>query len=92
MDRIKLIREVRGTLVRAGFYVSDLYLIRSIGFDLVARRDNSLLIIKVLTNIDALTEDVASELRTLSTLIKGCPLLIGERTGTKYLEEEVADK
>lgn len=89
MDRIELIREVRGTLVKAGFYVSDLYLIRSIGFDLVARRDNSLLIIKVLTNIDALTEDVANELRTLSTLIKGCPLLIGERTGTKFLEEDV---
>jgi putative transcriptional regulator len=89
MERIELLKEIRDTLIKAGFYVSDIYLIRSIGFDLVARRDNSLLIIKVLTNIDALTEDVANELQTLSTLLKGCPLLIGERTGTKLLEEDV---
>jgi putative transcriptional regulator len=89
MERIQLLKEVRDTLIKAGFYVSDLYIIGSIGFDLIARRDNSLLIIKVLTNIDALTEDVANELRTLSTLLHGCPLLIGERTGAKVLEEDV---
>ncbi len=87
MNRIELLGEVRNTLLKAGFYVSDLFLIRPIGFDLVARRDNSLLIIKVLTNIDAISEEVANELRTLSILLKGCPLLIGERTGAKILEE-----
>jgi putative transcriptional regulator len=89
MDRNELLGKVRDTLTNAGFYVSELYLIRPIGFDLVARRDNSLLIIKVLTNIDALTEEVANELRTLSVLLKGCPLLIGEKTGVKTLEEDV---
>lgn len=89
MDRSELLGEVRDTLTNAGFYVSELYSIRPIGFDLVARRDNSLLIIKVLTNIDALTEEVANELRTLSVLLKGCPLLIGEKTGVKTLEEDV---
>jgi len=76
-------------LSNAGFYVSDLCSIRPIGFDLVARRDNSLLIIKVLTNIDALSEDVAKELRVLSILLKGCPLLVGERSGTGSLEDDV---
>ena len=89
MDRSELLGEVRDTLTNAGFYVSELYSIRPIGFDLVARRDNSLLIIKVLTNIDALTEEVANELRTLSVLLKGCPLLIGEKTGVKTVEEDV---
>ena len=89
MDRIDLVKSIRETLGKAGFYVSDLYSIRLTGFDLVARRDNSLLIIKVLTNIDALSEDVAEELKTLSTLLDGCPLLIGEKNGAGILEEGV---
>jgi putative transcriptional regulator len=88
MKRIELLGEVRDTLIKSGFYVSELYTLRPIGFDLVARRDNSLLIIKVLTNIDAMTEEVAKELRTLSILLKGCPLIIGMRSGTGVLEEE----
>lgn len=89
MRREELLGEVRDTLIKAGFYVSELYTMRPIGFDLVARRDNSLLIIKVLTNIDAMTQDVAEELRTLSTLLKGSPLLIGHRSGLGQLEEDV---
>lgn len=89
MKRIELLNEVRDTLIKAGFYVSELCYIRPTGFDLVARRDNSLLIIKVLTNIDAMSEDVARELRTLSILLDGCPLLIGERCGTGILVDDV---
>jgi putative transcriptional regulator len=89
MQREEIITQVRETLTNAGFYVSELYSMRQVGFDLVARRDNSLLIIKVLTNIDAMTQDVASELRTLSILLKACPLLIGEKTGFRTLEHDV---
>ena len=89
MDRIDLVKHVRETLGNAGFYVSDLYSIHLPGFDLVARRDNALLIIKVLTNIDALLEDVAKELQTLSTLLKASPLLIGEKSGLGRLEDDV---
>jgi len=89
MRREELLGEIRETLIKAGFYVSELYSIRPIGFDLVARRDNSLLIIKVLTNIDAMSEDVANELRTLSNLLKGCPLLIGDRSGMGALVNDV---
>ena len=88
MKRIELLGEVRDTLIKSGFYVSELYTLRPIGFDLVARRDNSLLIIKVLTNVDAMTEEVAKELRTLSILLKGCPLIIGMRSGSGVLEED----
>jgi putative transcriptional regulator len=89
MNRAELLSEVRDTLISAGFYVSDLVSLRPIGFDLVARRDNSLLIIKVLTNIDSMSEEVSNELRTLSVLIKGCPLIIGIKSGTGLLEEDV---
>jgi len=87
MNRIDLLGEVRDTLIKAGFYVSELYIMRPIGFDIVARRDNSLLIIKVLINIDAMSEEVARELRTLSILLKGCPLIIGQKSGTGELQD-----
>ncbi|MGF3554907.1 MAG: transcriptional regulator [Thermoplasmatota archaeon] len=89
MKRIELLDEVHKILVKAGFYVSELCSIRPASFDLVARRDNSLLIIKVLTNIDAITEDVSKELRTLSILLKGCPLIIGEKSGSGKLIDDV---
>ena len=89
MDRNELLGEIREILTNAGFYVSDLCSIRPIGFDLVARRDNSLLIIKVLTNIDALSEDVAKELSVLSILLRGNPVLVGEKSGTGLLEDHV---
>lgn len=89
MNREALLGEIRETLSNAGFYVSELCSVRPIGFDLIARRDNSLLIIKVLTNIDSISEDVAKELRTLSSLLSGCPILIGEKTGKKILENDV---
>ena len=87
MKRDELLGEVRETLTNAGFYVSEVYSMHITGFDLVARRDNSLLIIKALTNIDAMTEDLANELRTLSNLLQGCPLIIGEKSGVGLLQD-----
>ena len=89
MNREELFQFIRETLSNAGYYVSDAYFIRSIGFDLVARRDNSLLIIKVLTNINAFPEEIAIELKTLASLIGGHPILIGLRSGNSILETGV---
>ncbi len=89
MNREDLLKNVRETLTNAGFYVSDLYSMRPVGFDLVARRDNSLLILKILTNVDALSEEVAKELKTLSQLLKASPILVGEKNGKKTLETNV---
>ena len=89
MNRAELVKNIREIMSNAGFYVSDLYSMRPIGFDLIARRDNSLLIIKVLTNINALSENVAKELIVLSELLNGHPLLIGERSGAGLLEDDV---
>ena len=89
MIRPELLQTVRDLLSYAGFYVSEVYDIRPIGFDLVARKDNSLLIIKVLTNINAFSEDVAIELKKLAYLLKAHPLLIGLRSGSGHLEKNV---
>jgi putative transcriptional regulator len=89
MKRVELLDYIRDLLSNAGFYVSQAYSMRPIGFDLIARRDNTLLIIKILTNINALPEEVARELQKLSELLNGQPLLIGLRAGNGELEEEV---
>jgi len=88
MERTELLKNIREVLISAGFYVSDLYSMRLTGFDIVARRDDLLLIIKVLTNVDSLSEDVAKELRTLSSVLKATPLLIGEKNGASVLEDD----
>ena len=89
MDKQQLLTTIREILGDAGFSVSDPYTIRLPGFDIVARRGTTLLIVKAFANIDGLTEDVATELRTLSMLLKATPLLIGEKNGVGALENDV---
>jgi putative transcriptional regulator len=89
MDRQQLLSAIRDILGRAGFSVSDPYMIHLPGFDLVARRDDTLLILKVLTNVDGLSEEVAKELRALAYLLKATPLLIGEKNGVNPLQDDV---
>lgn len=89
MQRTDLIEHVRATLARAGFSVSERCDLRPISFDLVARRDRDLLILKVLTNVDALSEPIAQEIRLLCRFLEGRPLLVGLRAGTGELEDGV---
>ncbi len=84
----ELLADTRNLLARAGFYVSDICTIRPSSFDFVARRDDTLLVVKVLNNIDALSEDVAKELLLLAKHLEAVPLLIGNRTSSGPLEDE----
>ena len=89
MLRTDLIDSVRSTLAQAGFSVSERCDLRPISFDLVARRDRDLLILKVLTNVDALSEPIAQEIKLLCKFLEGRPLLVGLRAGTGELEDGV---
>ena len=89
MDRLQLLTTIRDILGRAGFSVSDPSMIHLPGFDLVARRDDTLLIVKALKNIDGLSEAVGKELRALAYLLKATPLLIGEKNGVNNLSDDV---
>ncbi len=80
---------MRATLARAGFAVSERCDLRPVSFDLVARRDRDLVILKVLTNVDALSEPIANEIRVLCQFLEGRPLLVGLRAGTGALEDGV---
>lgn len=87
--RERAIGSIRRTLESAGFFVSDAHSIRPTSFDLVARRDSLLLILKVLKNIDALDPDESRRLRELSALFPAVPLVIGQTSGATPLEPGV---
>jgi len=87
--RERSIERTRDVLERAGFFVSDAHSIRPTSFDLVARRDSLLLIVKILKNIDALDPNEARRLRELGALFPAVPLVIGKTSGAAPLEPGV---
>ncbi len=89
MDRQGIIYRVKRILEDAGFNVSEECNFKDVGFDLVARREKDLLILKILTNIDAFTDQVARDLKSLACLLKASLILIGERDGSAKLEDDV---
>lgn len=88
-ERDRSIERVRALLESAGFYVSDAHHIRPTSFDLLARRDSLLVIVKVLKNIDALDPSEAERLRELSRLFPASPLVVGQTSGALELEAGV---
>jgi len=84
--REELILRIRETLGKSGFFVSDPHNIRSISFDIIARRDKELLIIKALSNIDSLSSDDAEELRILASALTGSPMVIGLHSSSGKLD------
>jgi putative transcriptional regulator len=89
MNRQQLIEEVRTVLAKSGFYLSDNYDTRLICFDIVARRDDILLIVKILTNVDSFNRNNAVQLRMIADTLGASALLVGVRTGVGKLENGV---
>jgi putative transcriptional regulator len=58
-------------------------------FDLVARRDDTLVIVKAYTNVDRLQGDGAMELRALAATLKAAPLVVGTHTSRSVLDPGV---
>ena len=86
MGRNELINTTRAILAKAGFDVSSALNIRGVCFDVVARLDDKVLIIKVLSNIDAFSKDNAEEMKTLAEALNATPLVTGERSSSGALE------
>lgn len=87
--RLELIERTRATLSQAGFHLSSPTAARPVSFDLVARKGDTLLLVKAFTNADSLGEPLAHELRTLAALLNASPLLVGERSSAGPLEDGV---
>jgi len=89
VKRDAILKETREALAKTGFFLSRPHGERGLSFDLVARRDDTLLIVKVFQNVDALSKDTAHELKAIARTLEGSPLIVGEHSGTGPLEDGV---
>ncbi len=89
MSRSALVGNVVAMLEDAGFTVSERCAIRPKSFDVVARRGDDLLLLKILGNIDAFDGPTGLEMRRLGKFLNGTALVVGLRTRDKELEPGV---
>ncbi len=87
--RANRIDRIRSLLERGGFYVAATHGVRPSSFDLAARRDSLLFLLKVLKNIDALGADEAARLLELGRLFPATVLIVGETSGAAELDPGV---
>ncbi len=88
MEKETLLREVKNILMRGGYRIGEPVL-RSMIFDIIARKGERILIIKVLHNADSLRVEVAREMKILGHEFKASPMVIGMRSGTGPLLDGV---
>ena len=89
MSREALLGNITAMLGDAGFVVSDRCAVRPKSFDLVARRGEEILLVKVLANVDALDAATGAELRRLGTYLDATPIVVGLRTRDEDLKPDV---
>ena len=86
MSQERLLSTVTSVLLMAGFRVSERFSMRPRSFDLIARHREMILVIKVVSHIDSVSEEVARDLDHIARYLKGAPLIIGERARDADLE------
>ncbi len=84
-----LLESVVRILAKAGYGVADLAETKPRCFDVIARKDDIILILKVLYNVDSLKSEVAEEMKKLAKLLEASPIVVGERFKFDFLERGV---
>jgi putative transcriptional regulator len=84
----QLLRRVVELLRDSGFHISDCEGSRSC-FDLLARKGKLLLVIKVLSNIEGFNWNTAHELKKVSSITGGFPIVVGDRLKSSRLLDGV---
>ena len=87
LTRSQLLHNIENLLTSNGFKTSDIYDQGS--FDLVARKNLQILLLKTFLNIDSINEHNAHEMKQLANIFLASPIIIGERSRNGYLEEGV---
>ncbi len=90
--RAQLTNEVVSQLEDAGFSLSSQCDVRPSCFDLVARKGEKLILIKVLANIDVLTSQDAMALQLVAHFFNATPLVVGRKTRKGKLDPGVVYK
>ena len=86
MTQDRSLQLVTSVMITAGFEVSERFSLRPRSFDLIARKNGTMLVIKVVSHIDSVSDDVASDLEIIASHLRGIPLIVGERARDAELE------
>ncbi|MDD1679457.1 MAG: transcriptional regulator [Methanomicrobiales archaeon] len=86
MQDSRLAQMVSSVLIIAGYEVSELCSVRPRSFDLVAAREDRRLIIKVVTHIDSVNEEMARDLDQIAAHLAMNPLIVGEHSRDSGLQ------
>lgn len=84
----EIIGDTAQALIDNGFTVSDCKGTQSC-FDIIAKKDSLILLVKVLTNVEGLTQKNALELKKVSRLLSATPLIISVRMKSHMLADDV---
>lgn len=87
MHRDQVLIEITELLASHGFETSNIY--ERSCFDMVARRELILLLLKVLINVDGFSSQQALEIKRLARTFLASPLVVGFKSKTEPLEEDV---
>ncbi|MFW5983873.1 MAG: transcriptional regulator [Halobacteria archaeon] len=87
--RDRVLDDATRILKKGGFAVSDTCNIRPKSFDVVARRGDLVLLLKVLVNIDGLDTETAAEMRALAAHLDAKSIIVGVKTRDHELEDGV---
>ena len=87
--RADLIEYIRESLQKQGFSVTGEHFLGSSIFDIAAKRDDLVYLIKVLFNVDSLKANISLDMRVLAKPLEALPLLIGKVCNSGPLEDEV---
>jgi len=88
MKRAEILDATESILEKAGFQLSRRCTSRPSCFDFAAQKAEKLAFIKVYANIGNVFAKDASELQTISECFSATPLIIGEKTRRKPLEDD----
>ena len=87
LTRSQLLQQIENLLKSQGFKTSDIYDQGS--FDIVARKNLLILLLKTFQNIDSINESNAHEMKQLANIFLASPIIIGEKSRNGMLEEGV---
>ena len=86
MSQERLLHNVRSVMILAGYSVSENFTMRPKSFDIVANNGEEILILKVVSHIDSVNEEITHDLSIIAEQLHGSPLIVGERTRDSDLE------
>ncbi|WP_292364085.1 MULTISPECIES: transcriptional regulator [unclassified Methanoculleus] len=89
MSQDRLPQMVISIMLLSDFDVSERCNIRPRSFDLIAKKGDNLVIIKVVSHIDSVSADIAWDLNLIARYLEATPLIVGERARDTDLERGV---